>query len=384
MRTNVLIGLCLIAAALPVASLAQDAPAAAKASPFTSTIGSVTEISAADKKLTIKTDAGASVTITVDEKTKFSKIAAGEKDLKKATEATLDEIKPGDRVLARNRKLDGDKLGQTTSILLMSKDDVAKEQQKNLEEWQKNGLTGTVTVINPATKEVTMKLVGSDPKMVVIEPADKVSVLKYAEESVQFKDAKPSSVGEIKVGDTVRVLGKKSDDGSRVQPQEIVYGTFAVKAGTITSIDAANNTVTVKDLLTKKPLVIKINSATVIKRIPEQMAAGLARMQQAKAAGGGGMPPGGGRGEGGDFGGRGGGMRLDPSRAVEQAPAIKLSELKNGDALIVNTSVGADPSKVTGITLVAGVEPLLTAPAARNAQDPSAGSWGIEMPGIGQ
>ena len=44
---------------------------------------------------------------------------------------------------------------------------------------------------------------------------------------------------------------------------------------------------------------------------------------------------------------------------------------------MINSSVGLDPSKVTAITLVAGVEPLLTAPAARNSQDPSSGSWGM-------
>jgi hypothetical protein len=204
---------------------------------------------------------------------------------------------------------------------------------------------------------------------------------------VQFADAKPSSVSEIHTGDTVRVLGKKSDDGTRVVPEEIVYGTFAIKAGTILSIDAAGGTVTIKDLITKKPLVIKVNATTVIKKLPEQMAQGLARMQQAKLAGGGGRGDGGGRGggRGGEGrGGEGGGMRLDPARAVERAPVITLAELKNGDALMINTSVGQDPSKVTAITLVAGVEPLLTAPATRNSQDPSSGSWGIEMPGIGQ
>ncbi len=78
-------------------------------------------------------------------------------------------------------------------------------------------------------------------------------------------------------------------------------------------------------------------------------------------------------------------MRFDPARAVERAPVITLADLKNGDALIISGSVGADPAKVTAITIVAGVEPLLTAPAAgRNSQDPGAGSWGIEMPSIGQ
>jgi uncharacterized membrane protein YgcG len=391
MRIIALFGLCSIAAVTPVLSLAQDAPAAAKASPYVSTVGAVTEINPAENKMVIKTDAGEAVTIPLNEKTHFLKIAAGEKDLKKATDSKVEEVKAGDRVSARNRKLDAGGLGPATTVLVMSKEEIAKQQESNLQEWQKNGLQGTVTVINPATKEVTIKLLGAAPKLVVIEPAEKIDVRRYSPDSVQFADAKPSTIGEIRVGDTVRVLGKKNDDGSRVEPREIVYGTFAIKAGTIMSIDAAGGSVTIKDLVTKKPLVIKVNAATVIKKLPEQMAQGLARMQQAKLAGGAAPGGGGGRGEGGGFGGRGGGgrgeggggMRFDPARAVERAPSITLAELKNGDALMINTSVGPDPTKVTAITLVAGVEPLLTAPTVRG-QDPAAGSWGIEMPGIGQ
>jgi hypothetical protein len=399
MRKTVLFGLCSIAAATAVVSLAQDTPPAAKASPFVSTIGAVTEINPAENKMVIKTDAGETLTIQLNDKTHFLKIAPGEKDLKKAAESKVEEVKPGDRVSTRNRKLDAGGLGPATTVIVMTKEELAKHQEDNLQEWQKNGLQGVVTVANAATKEVTIKLLGSDPKTVVIEPNEKANVRRYSPDSVQFADARPSVISEIHAGDTVRVLGKKSDDGTRVQPEEIVYGTFAIKAGTILSIDAAGGTITIKDLVTKKPLVIKVNSSTVIKKLPEQMAQGLARMQQAKLAGGaagGGRGGAGGRGDGGGNaggnaggrgggrGGDGGGMRLDPARAVERAPVITLAELKNGDALMINSSVGEDPSKVTAITLVAGVEPLLTAPATRNSQDPSAGSWGIEMPGIGQ
>jgi hypothetical protein len=372
----------------------QDAAAAAKASPFTSTIGTVTAISATDNKMTIKTDAGASVTITLDEKTKYSKIAPGEKDVKKATPSEMSELKVGDRVLARNRKAAGDALGQTTSVLLMSKEDLAKQNEKTQEEWQKNGLMGTVTVVNPATKEVSIKLLGNDPKTVVIEPSDKVSVRRYAESSVKFADAKVSTVAEIRVGDTLRVLGEKSSDGGRVKPEQIVYGTFIRQAGTIVEVNALANTVTIKDLTTKKNVVVKVNADTVMKRLPDQMAQGLARIQQAKAAGangrggpgagGGDQPAGGGRGRGGfpgGPGGPGGGMRIDPARAVEMAPVITLADLKKGDALMISSSSAADASSVTAITLVAGVEPLLTAaPSARNQQDPGSGSWGFDMP----
>ena len=395
MRKLVIFGLSSIAAVLPVAlptvTLAQDAPAAAKASPFTSTIGTVTEINPAEKKMVIKTDAGAMLTIALDDKTHFLKIAPGEKDLKKATESKVDEVKSGDRVSSRNRKLDNGGLGPATTVIVMTKEELAKHQEANLEEWQKNGLQGTVTVTNPATKEVTIKLLGADPKSVVIEPNDKVNVRRYSSDSVQFADAKPSTVGEIHTGDTVRVLGKKSEDGTRIVPEEIVYGTFAIKAGTIT-VDRSGGRH--RDRQGSDHQEASGDQGqfqnTVIKKLPEQMAQGLARIQQAKASGGA-MPQGGGRGEGGggrgEGGGRGmgggrgpGGGGFDPARAVERAPAITLADLKNGDALMINSSVGQDPTKVTAITVVAGVEPLLTAPAARNGQDPSAGSWGIEMP----
>ena len=41
-------------------------------------------------------------------------------------------------------------------------------------------------------------------------------------------------------------------------------------------------------------------------------------------------------------------------------PAVKLAELKQGDAVIVLCTVGAEPSRVTAVVMVAGVEPLFT------------------------
>jgi hypothetical protein len=391
MRKIVFLGLCSIAASVPFTLCGQDAPAATKASPFVSTVGTITTISAADNKMTVKTDAGAAIVIPLNEKTKFYKIAPGEKDLKKATESAVGELKAGDRVSARNRKMDDGSFGPATNIIVMTKEELAKQNEKTQEEWNKNGLMGTVSVVNAATKEVSIKLIGTDPKTVVIEPADKVNVRRYAETSVKFADAKVSSVGEIRVGDTVRVLGQKNEDGTRVKPEEIVFGTFIRQAGTISDINAAAGTITIKDLATKKNVVVKTNSETVLKRLPEQMAQGLARIQQAKLAGGTGRGPGGdappaaGQGRGG-FGGRGGpggpggGMRFDPARALESAPVITLADLKKGDAVMISSSSGADSASVTAITLVAGVEPLLTAAPTRNGQDPGAGSWGFDMP----
>jgi Golgi nucleoside diphosphatase len=48
-----------------------------------------------------------------------------------------------------------------------------------------------------------------------------VRFFRYAADSVNLNDARPSSFAEIKVGDQLRALGQKSEDGSRLAAEEI-------------------------------------------------------------------------------------------------------------------------------------------------------------------
>jgi len=52
----------------------------------------------------------------------------------------------------------------------------------------------------------------------------------------------------------------------------------------------------------------------------------------------------------------------DPQQMLSRLPAIQLGDLKKGDAVMLVSTDGT--TEVTGITLLAGVEPLLEAPAA--------------------
>jgi hypothetical protein len=77
------------------------------------------------------------------------------------------------------------------------------------------------------------------------------------------------------------------------------------------------------------------------------------------------MPGGGGmRGGGGDIG-----------QMLERLPAVPLSELKPKDAIMVSTTQGTDPGRVTAIMLLAGVEPILT--AAPNATRDIMSGWNL-------
>ncbi len=413
-------------------AFAQEAAApkvAAKASPFNSLLGEVTAIGSDGKQITLKPDSGTPAEVVLDGKTHYMKVAPGEKDLKKATDIQFSEIGVGDRVLARVRKLEDGSVSPATTVVVMTKAAIAQHQDRGQAEWQTRGITGTVTVVNAATNEVTLKTQGADAKQIVVEPADKVNVRRYAPNSVKFSDSTASSVAEIKAGDTIRVLGTKNEDGTRVKPEEIVYGTFTRQAGTIVAIDAAAGTVKMTDLATKKPVTVKVDGATSMKKLPPMMAQMMVMaqnggrmpggpagpggamgggapgaggsipaggtpnsagqysgapggMRQGRPAGGdgmaGGMGPGGPGGPGTTGQGGMGGRRMDPSKMMERMPTITLAELKPGDAIMVSSS-GVKDGMVSAISLVAGVEPLLTAPTkAGQAAGPNT-SWNFEM-----
>jgi hypothetical protein len=59
---------------------------------------------------------------------------------------------------------------------------------------------------------------------------------------------------------------------------------------------------------------------------------------------------------------------------LDRAPTVTLADLKPGDALIVSSTVGASTDQMTVITLLAGVEPILTKPGTREM---ALGSWSL-------
>ena len=65
---------------------------------------------------------------------------------------------------------------------------------------------------------------------------------------------------------------------------------------------------------------------------------------------------------------------------LEQLPTISLADLKVGDTIIVSSTTGADPSRLTAITLVSGADTLLNLLAARQQQ---AGQPAGVSPGAG-
>lgn len=347
----------------------------------TSVMGKVTEKNAAAGTLTLKTDAGSVVLVSTSEKTTFDRMPPGESDRTKAIKTSLTEITVGDGIYARGFVAADRKSVPAQQIVVVSQSDIAQKQEKERMEWRRRGVSGIVASTNPATKEVTItsRALMGGPQSVVIPITDKTKVLRYPPDSIpKYSDAKRSSFEEVKVGDQLRALGDKSTDGLRLTPEEVVFGTFKIAGGTVTAVDSAANTITINDLQTKKPMTIVLKPDTVVRRFTGMMGggpggpggpgagappAGSAPPQgQAQAPGAGQRPPAGG--PGGPPAGGGGPSMAD---MIERLPTIAISEIKVGDMIIMSTLPGADQNRLTAVSMVTGVEPLLTMLAQRQA-----------------
>src|SRR5678815_4094077 len=190
-------------------------------------VGEVKSIDAAAKQLTIKTDAGATVTVSISDKTTYKKLAPGEQSLTNATDVTIADIAEGDRVMARGTVAEDRKSVPAVMIIVMTKGDLAKKQEAERLEWRRRGILGVITALKPDTKEITISnrtMAGT--QAVVMQVSDKTEMRRYAPDSIKFGDAKPSDFGELKVGDQLRALGDRTPDGTHFTPQKVVTGSF--------------------------------------------------------------------------------------------------------------------------------------------------------------
>ena len=218
---------------------------------------------------------------------------------------------------------------------------------------------------------------------------------RYAGDSVKFEDAVPSTLAQIQAGDQLRVRGAKSDDGLSVQAEEVVSGSFKNLAGVIASIDAANGTLTLKDLATKKMMTVKVTANSNVHTSASAGGADVCGAGAGWAAAAGGAEASGQNGAaparmqaGGEHGAgarwRGAGWRgtvraggADLSQMVSRLPAETLADLKVGDAVMIVASQ-ADPgsAQVTAVTLLSGVEPLLAA-ASSGSPEMTLSPWSV-------
>jgi hypothetical protein len=345
-------------------------------------VGAIKAISG--NTIILTTDAGSDLTVKLQDATKFMRIAPGQKDLKDAAPILLTDLQTGDRILVRGKLADNGKTVLAASVIAIKKADIAEKQSHEREEWQKHGLGGLVSSVDAANGTIAVALPSVGEKKTVSVHLSKDTVLRrYASDSVKFDDAKPAPLDQIKPGDQLRARGTRSSDGADFTADEIVSGTFRNIAGTILALDASAGTITVQDLVSKKPITVKVTAESQLRKLPPPMAQRIAARlkgtptespssapvrsvasssaseeQTTKSPG----PPSGGLGGSGSAGmARQNGGTADLQQMISRMPAAALSELQKGDAVMIVATEGGANGLSSVITLLGGVEPILEA-----------------------
>jgi hypothetical protein len=356
--------------------------------PIAKRIGAIKAING--NVITLAGDSGSEVAVTVQPNARLLRLVPGDKDLKNATAIQVQELQVGDTIRARGQASSDGKSLAALEIIVITRSAVQAVSDQMRQDWQKRGIGGPVTAVDPAAGTVTIAISSFGGKKTILVHTSKNTVIhRYAPDSAKPEDAKVITLQEVQVGDQLRARGNRSADGSEVAAEEIFTGIFPQFASLIKSVDASAGTLSVQDLATKKTVELKITADSQLHKIPAEMAQRFAMRLKAAlppgtpgsaptsaspappaaANGQTGEPSNGGR-QGTGVGKSGGGMNgsarsggggFDFQRLLEQTPPVTLADLHKGDAVYVLATEGTPSGGSTVITLVSGVEPILQA-----------------------
>lgn len=312
-------------------------------------LGSIRKITGSELSLT--TDEGVELSVKVRPDARILRLAPGQTDLKGAILIQLADLQVGDRVLVRGKLADDGVAVSAAAVIVMKQQDIARMKQQELLDWQKRGVGGVVKTVDakPGKGSITLSVGG---KTMEVSTLSTTTFKRYAPDSVKWEDATDARLEDIHPGDQLRAKGNKSEDGSQLAAEEIVAGTFRNIAGLVTAVDAAQNTLTVQDLATKKPVSVKVTADSQMKKLPPQLAQGLAMRLKGSTlpAASSGTSSDGARSRGGDL-----------NQMLSRLPAASLGDLQKGDAVMIVSTQGSADRPPVAVTLLGGVEPILTA-----------------------
>jgi hypothetical protein len=323
--------------------------AALVAQPQKSILGTVTEFKMSSLEIGLQPDDGAATYFKIWPDTEVLQVEPGERDLARAKKVRVTDLSLADRVMVTF--VAG--MPEARRIVLISATDISKRNEAERLDWKKRGVSGTVTAIHG--EEITLRTGSAQgPPEITVVVTPKTMVRRYAPDSVKFADAQWSTIAEIAVGDQVRTRGNQSADSARLTAEDIVYGTFRSAIGAITAIDTEAKKITIADLVTKKPLTIRVTDDTQLKEMPDfrglfkngahaEPSQGSSPFAQAVS------DP----------------QKLDLAKLIEMLPLTTFEALKVGGAVMVSSTRGSSSDQVTATRIISNVNFLIeTAEAA--------------------
>jgi hypothetical protein len=359
----------IVIASVPLVS----AQAGTSSPPTVRNVGSIKSISG--NTVLLLSDAGSELTITITAATRLLRVEPGQTDLKSAVPLPFEELQSGDRILARGTASADGKTVVAGTVVAIKKEALAQKQLRELQDWQRRGTGGLVKSVDPTSGDVVIGVMSPNgPKTIVIHTNKQTVFQRYAENSIKYDDAKPGSLIDVRTGDQLRVRGSKNTEGTEFNAEDVVYGTFRNISGKILATDPSLKTITVSDLTIKKPVVVRVTHNTEMHMLPEPVAQALATRLKGQGTNGNGQgarpsssaqpstqpTPGKEPHTSSSPGSEGNGRGSDLQQMLRRLPPISFGEINKDDVVMIVTSLGT-PGDVTAITLLNGVEPILTA-----------------------
>lgn len=355
-------------------------PAASPRAAQQHVIGEITSIDPVANRITVKTDAGASIAITTNERTIYRRLPPGQTSLSEASTITSGDVKVGDRVLVPGGAalVDGS-AGPARQVIVMAREAVAARLEQQREDWRARGVNGRVVAIDANRRELSVEARSPDEvQTITVAAAANARIRRYAPGSLRPADAVAGDFSEIRVGDQVRVLGNREE--LRITAEEIISGTVTRMVGIVESVHAARGEVIVKDSANAKVMAVVLLPNTTIRRVPADFAETFGRGQrrgdgenltQEQRAARRAARREQGRERSRDSGNQGAGAPSgassnpprqggrNPQQIMDAFPVITVADLKKGDAVLVMGTGTTDTSRVMAATLVTGDAELL-------------------------
>jgi len=325
-------------------------------------VGNVTAVNKTDDEVTLKSDTGESITIVLSPSSSLLRLPAGETSAQKAFKITLADIAVGDRLFARVTGAAGDKRVAATQIVVSGGPVSAaggSDPATQRGDARNRGLNGRITTLNAEKKEISVQSRSREGVgTITIQASDSTKFFRYAPDSLDIKNASRSSFAGLKVGDQLRALGETNADGTRFTADEIISGLIGRTGGQVTTVNPSANEITVKNTQTGQTMTIAVGANSMLRRVSAEDAAAFEanrparpdrpapatstatqpeRSNENRAAGEERRPR----------AGRG------IQEALENLPAIKVSDIKKGDTVFVS-GTQADQTHMTVIMLLTG------------------------------
>ena len=143
----------------------------------------------------------------------------------------------------------------------------------------------------------------------------------------RFSEAQPSSSGIESCDHNFAHLPRAR--WRALHSREIVAGSFQTIGGAISEINLEKQEIKINDLQSKQAVTVVVTKDSAMRKLSPELVDAITKGSS------------------------------DLQEMFDRLPTFTIQELKAGDSILISSTKGADPTRVTAIAVVSGVGPLL-------------------------